>query len=96
MAEFSSPRSLIREISNGTFQAHIAIAAGPPLHCAQVVALQKRLAGLGFEPGPVDGAPGPQIRQAIRGFQKTQDIIANGFVSRDVLSRLSLQFAESC
>ncbi len=67
----------------------------PRLKRTQVVALQERLAERGFEPGAIDGIPGPQTRQAIRRFQKSQDMIADGFASREVLSRLSLQVAES-
>lgn len=67
----------------------------PPLQRAQVVALQEELTERGFDPGPADGIPGPQTRQAIRRFQKSQDMIADGFASRDVLERLSLQAAES-
>ncbi|MEX1081720.1 MAG: lytic murein transglycosylase [Halofilum sp. (in: g-proteobacteria)] len=66
----------------------------PPLRRDQVMALQERLAERGFEPGPADGVSGPQTRQAIRRFQKSQDMIADGFASREVLSRLSLQVAE--
>ena len=67
----------------------------PPLRRAQVVALQERLTERGFEPGPADGIPGPQTREAIRRFQKSQDMIADGFPSREVLSKLSLRVAES-
>lgn len=67
----------------------------PPLQRAEVVALQERLAELGFEPGPADGIPGPQTRQAIRRFQESQNMIADGFASPEVLSKLSLQVTES-
>lgn len=66
----------------------------PPLKRAQVIALQEQLAERGFDPGSADGIPGPQTRQAIRRFQKSQDMIADGFASREVLSRLSLEAAE--
>ncbi len=67
----------------------------PPLKRAQVVALQQQLAERGFEPGPADGIAGPQTREAIRRFQKSQGMIADGYPSPEVLSKLSLQTAES-
>jgi membrane-bound lytic murein transglycosylase B len=67
----------------------------PPLKRAEVIALQERLAERGYDPGPADGILGPETRQAIRQFQKNQNMIADGFASREVLSRLSLQVTES-
>ncbi|MEF8834455.1 MAG: peptidoglycan-binding protein [Halofilum sp. (in: g-proteobacteria)] len=59
-----------------------------------VIALQEKLNERGFEAGPVDGIPGPQTRDAIQRFQKEHGMIADGFASREVLDRLSLQVAE--
>lgn len=43
-----------------------------------VKALQKRLAKLGFAPGPVDGAYGPRTEAAVKAFQELSDIKASG------------------
>ncbi len=66
----------------------------PKLSRDEVEALQQRLNEKGFDAGPVDGIPGPSTRAAIRRFQQSQDMIADGFPSRAVLDRLSLQVAE--
>lgn len=66
----------------------------PKLSRDEVEALQKRLNEKGFEAGPVDGIPGPSTRAAIRRFQKSRGMIADGFPSYEVLRKLSLQVAE--
>ncbi|MFW5969444.1 MAG: lytic murein transglycosylase [Halofilum sp. (in: g-proteobacteria)] len=66
----------------------------PRLTRDDVIALQERLNENGFDAGAADGIPGTQTRAAIRKFQQEQDMIADGFVSREVLERLSLQVAE--
>jgi peptidoglycan hydrolase-like protein with peptidoglycan-binding domain/tetratricopeptide (TPR) repeat protein len=43
-----------------------------------VRALQRRLSGLGFSPGPIDGRYGPLTEQAVRGFQATHGLIVDG------------------
>jgi peptidoglycan hydrolase-like protein with peptidoglycan-binding domain len=43
-----------------------------------VEALQKRLAKLGFAPGPVDGAYGPQTAAAVEAFQMLSDLKQTG------------------
>ena len=44
----------------------------------KVEALQKRLAKLGFAPGPVDGAYGPRTAAAVEAFQKLADLDQSG------------------
>ena len=43
-----------------------------------VRALQRRLAGLGYTPGPIDGRYGPLTDQAVRRFQATHGLIVDG------------------
>lgn len=46
------------------------------------LALQTRLRSLGFDPGPLDGAPGPRTAEAIKAFQRSRGLAADGIVGR--------------
>jgi peptidoglycan hydrolase-like protein with peptidoglycan-binding domain/TPR repeat protein len=43
-----------------------------------VRALQRRLAGLGYSPGPIDGRFGPRTEAAVTRFQVTHGLVADG------------------
>ncbi|MEX2451504.1 MAG: peptidoglycan-binding domain-containing protein [Rhodospirillales bacterium] len=43
-----------------------------------VESIQRRLAGLGYKPGPMDGKPGPRTRDAIRNYQRDNGLVVNG------------------
>lgn len=45
---------------------------------AKVEALQRRLARLGFAPGPIDGAYGPRTKAAVEAFQMLADLEQTG------------------
>lgn len=47
--------------------------------------LQRRLAALGFDPGPVDGKVGPSTKGAIRAFQKSRGLPADGYANYALL-----------
>jgi len=51
-------------------------------------AVQEALLARGFDPGPVDGAIGPQTRQSIRTYQSQSGLAVDGEVSRALLSHL--------
>ena len=55
---------------------------------SQVVALQTALNGRGFASGPADGAIGPATRQALRAYQRSIGLPADGFPTLDLLQRL--------
>ena len=42
--------------------------------------IQRRLAALGFNPGPIDGIPGPMTRAAVMAFQKAGGLTVDGIV----------------
>ncbi len=54
-----------------------------------IAAVQRRLTDLGFDPGPIDGAMGPRTRAAIRDFQESQGLTADGKASTEVLAHLN-------
>jgi peptidoglycan hydrolase-like protein with peptidoglycan-binding domain len=54
----------------------------------QRMAAQSALARLGFDPGLVDGMIGAGARQALRAWQKTQGLPADGYLSPAMVARL--------
>jgi len=45
--------------------------------------VQRGLAALGYDPGPVDGILGPKTRSAIRAFQAREKLSVTGIVSEE-------------
>ncbi|WP_045727816.1 lytic murein transglycosylase [Xanthomonas sp. GPE 39] len=61
----------------------------PPLNSvAEITELQTRLNAKGFDVGTVDGAVGSRTRQAIRAFQRSQQLPQDGYASTSLLARL--------
>ena len=56
---------------------------------ARVRALQRRLAGAGFAPGPIDGRYGPRTEQAVRSFQAARGLGVDGIAGSLTLGALS-------
>lgn len=50
--------------------------------------IERRLAGLGLEPGRVDGAFDADTRRALRGYQRARNLQVTGFVDQPTLVRL--------
>ena len=63
-------------------------ALGPPLTSNEVMELQRLLNARGFDSGTPDGRAGPLTRSALRSFQSTNGLPADGYPSRDMLERL--------
>jgi len=54
----------------------------------QVKTLQTALSARGFDAGAADGQVGPATRQALRAWQRSQGLAADGFPTLDQLARL--------
>lgn len=59
-----------------------------PLGRDGIQQLQRGLAGLGLDPGPADGTPGPRTAAAIRAFQAAAGLPVDGEATEPVLQRL--------
>jgi membrane-bound lytic murein transglycosylase B len=59
-----------------------------PLTRDERVAFQNDLKKLGYDPGDIDGVLGHKVRAAIRTFQKTIGLPADGFPTQDLLMRM--------
>jgi peptidoglycan hydrolase-like protein with peptidoglycan-binding domain len=55
---------------------------------------QRALAALGFDPGTPDGVVGAGTRKALRDWQKSRGIVADGYLSPALVQRLKSE-AES-
>ena len=55
---------------------------------SDVAELQKRLTGLGFDAGAADGLLGPKTRAALKGFQRSRNLPADGYPTREALALL--------
>jgi membrane-bound lytic murein transglycosylase B len=68
-------------------------ALGPALSTAEVEELQRLLAMRGFDPGEPDGRTGPLTRGALRAFQASEGLPADGYPTRQLLALLRRQAA---
>jgi membrane-bound lytic murein transglycosylase B len=59
-----------------------------PLSKQQGIELQRRLQALGHDVGEPDGKLGEKTREAVRKFQITRGMVADGYATPDVLARL--------
>lgn len=55
------------------------------------MAAQIALARVGFNPGPADGVVGAGTRRALRAWQQSQQLPADGYLSSDIVARLKAQ-----
>ena len=62
--------------------------AEPPLRLTEVSEAQRRLAARGHDTGGIDGRIGPATIAAIRAFQRSEGLVPDGFLTRDLLNRL--------
>ncbi|MEE2565911.1 peptidoglycan-binding protein [Hyphobacterium marinum] len=86
-----TPRPMDAEI-NGDYaprnwtETAAAAPAGPPVNLVRRA--QSLLTSLGYDPGPVDGQPGPATREAIVAFQESEGLSPNGRIDSALIDRL--------
>jgi peptidoglycan hydrolase-like protein with peptidoglycan-binding domain len=59
-----------------------------PSHADNVRKVQRSLAALGYEPGPVDGEAGPGTEKAIRRYQADHGLRVDGRVTEKLVAHL--------
>jgi membrane-bound lytic murein transglycosylase B len=59
-----------------------------PLSRSQIEKIQELLVAQGYDPGPVDGVLGSKTRQAIKEFQRTAKLPADGYPTPELLEVL--------
>ena len=64
-------------------------AAGAKSTRETVLAAQTLLAGLGYEPGPLDGLDGPKTRDAVRKYQADAGLPTDGRITKALVKGLS-------
>jgi soluble lytic murein transglycosylase-like protein len=64
------------------FVVVLGLAPDASAGSARVAALQVGLRAHGFDPGSVDGVPGPLTRRALKAFQRRRGIVCNGKLDR--------------
>lgn len=97
-------RSEFYAIAVGHLADRIASAGGlqnppptdtPNLSRADIEALQAALESEGFDPGKPDGILGPATRSAIRQFQTSKNMIADGYPSAEVFSAMDIELTST-
>ncbi len=67
----------------------LLVVTSPLMKGPDVLLVQRRLARLGFEPGPLDGEYGPATERAVRAFQTAAGIEADGVVGPQTRAALT-------
>ena len=67
----------------------LLLVTSPLLTGPDVLAVQRRLAALGFDPGPLDGEYGPATEHAVRELQETAGIEVDGIVGPETRAKLA-------
>jgi membrane-bound lytic murein transglycosylase B len=59
-----------------------------PISLVDRMTAQRALAALGFDPGAPDGLIGLKTRDALRAWQKARGLVADGYLSPEMVGRL--------
>ncbi len=82
-------------ISNGLKDKPLVVAEWPrhlkPLDKNEVEVAQRLLTESGFDAGGIDGLVGPKTRRAVRSFQKSKQLVPDGFLTEELLKRLQIE-----
>jgi peptidoglycan hydrolase-like protein with peptidoglycan-binding domain len=62
-----------------------------PLSADDRLGAQQDLAQLGFDPGAADGVIGAKTRRALQAWQKARGLIADGYLSVDMVGKLKAE-----
>ena len=62
----------------------------PTANADQVRAVQEALKAKGHDPGPVDGTMGAETQEALRAFQKSQDLPVTGQLDPETIAKLGV------
>ena len=62
-----------------------------PLPLVDRMTAQRALAALGYDPGAPDGVVGMGTRKALRAWQKSRGLVADGYLSGDMVRRLKAE-----
>ncbi len=65
-----------------------ATVAGDRANLGLVIAVQRHLARIGFDPGPLDGQVGARTMRAVNAYQRARGLPVDGRPTRDLLARL--------
>ncbi len=65
-----------------------ATVAGDRADLGLVIAVQRHLARIGFDPGPLDGQVGARTMRAVNAYQRARGLPVDGRPTRDLLARL--------
>lgn len=79
----------------GDVTAAPPISDDVPLSRDAVAEIQRALARLGFDPGPIDGIVGAKTRAAIKAYQAARDLEPSGFISVDLAARVLREDAQA-
>lgn len=77
-----------RRAQRGDAIARLKMEAVPRLTADDVRKVQQLLKAKGFDPGDLDGFPGPQTKDAVRKFQERYGITARGLIDNQTLFAL--------
>ena len=65
-----------------------AYRKAPPRQSTLVIEVQRSLAKLGHDPGPVDGLTGARTSAAVREYQKKNNLLVDGRISPQLLDHM--------
>jgi peptidoglycan hydrolase-like protein with peptidoglycan-binding domain len=82
------PPPVYRPVYPPTYVPAYRPAYVPPQPSASIMAVQRSLATLGYDPGPVDGLPGPRLSGAVQSFQRDHGVPVTGRLSGETIGAI--------